>query len=470
MPERTSADGSGRAHRDPSCFGKVKREMVTRIASLLFHSGHAVKLWALGLWFLLFVSSTLAGCGDSQSDASSPTRTVTLETTFTPSRTPSTTEGVRTPMSMTTNPPITTLPTVAATNSQPSGVSNAAIPTLVPTPDFAVLEIGRAPASVLGTTPIPTDTERAPVSTSGPTSTARGMENSAGLASVSLTVMDAQVSTTPTPTADPLAIDMESSPTPAPTPLHAAIDMESSPTPTPTPLHAAVAMDHAVDSEARQTLPVADIEPLSTAESPQPPANSPAGKLLPTMQEVATLEDYHASRFYPRRVVVIKDVPLRLYISRLHREHINKFTIEPFLDSTNFFPPGTLGVESFTPDQSGEFKMHNVGHGYAGDFIVVNTPAEAKERVARTGLQEFSLIHDLAGGRIVPSRIVVRIGVPVKFYNTSLDGAEEPVSEVKRRPKPPSVDSRFRGNNEILSCITHQCIVLKSEIVMTVLA
>ena len=47
---------------------------------------------------------------------------------------------------------------------------------------------------------------------------------------------------------------------------------------------------------------------------------------------------------------------------------------------------------------------------------------------------------------------------------------EEPVSEVKRRPKPPSVDSRFRGNNEILSCITHQCIVLKSEIVMTVLA
>ena len=48
--------------------------------------------------------------------------------------------------------------------------------------------------------------------------------------------------------------------------------------------------------------------------------------------------------------------------------------------------------------------------------------------------------------------------------------ANEPVSEVKRRPKPPSVDSRFRGNNEILSCITHQCIVLKSEIVMTVLA
>ena len=49
-------------------------------------------------------------------------------------------------------------------------------------------------------------------------------------------------------------------------------------------------------------------------------------------------------------------------------------------------------------------------------------------------------------------------------------GVKEPVSEVKRRPKPPSVDSRFRGNNEILSCITHQCIVLKSEIVMTVLA
>ena len=68
--------------------------------------------------------------------------------------------------------------------------------------------------------------------------------------------------------------------------------------------------------------------------------------------------------------------------------------------------------------------MHNVGHGYDGDFIVVDTPAEAKRRVAGTGLQEFSLIHDLAGGRIVPSRIVVQVGLPVKFYNTSLDGEE----------------------------------------------
>ena len=56
------------------------------------------------------------------------------------------------------------------------------------------------------------------------------------------------------------------------------------------------------------------------------------------------------------------------------------------------------------------------------------------------------------------------------YVDAQFRGTTEPVSEVKRRPKPPSVDSRFRGNNEILSCITHQCIVLKSEIVMTVLA
>ena len=69
--------------------------------------------------------------------------------------------------------------------------------------------------------------------------------------------------------------------------------------------------------------------------------------------------------------------------------------------------------------------------------------------------------NDVDGGDLVAAP-----GLEVASFYVSL----EPVSEVKRRPKPPSVDSRFRGNNEIVSCITHQCIVLKSEIVMTVLA
>ena len=139
-------------------------------------------------------------------------------------------------------------------------------------------------------------------------------------------------------------------------------------------------------------------------------------------QVLATIEDYAASAFFPPWVVVVKDIPLKLHMTRLHREHVNQFTIEPFLNSTNFLAPGTVGLETFTPDESGRFIMYNVGHGHQGDFIVVGSLDEAKELVADRGVQEFSLIHDLEGGRITPSRIVVQLGIPVKIYNTSLKG------------------------------------------------
>ena len=66
--------------------------------------------------------------------------------------------------------------------------------------------------------------------------------------------------------------------------------------------------------------------------------------------------------------------------------------------------------------------MYNVGHGHQGDFIVVGSLDEAKKLMADRGVQEVALIHDLEGGRIIPSRIVVQQGIPVKIYNTSLKG------------------------------------------------
>ena len=140
------------------------------------------------------------------------------------------------------------------------------------------------------------------------------------------------------------------------------------------------------------------------------------------VQEVAVIEDYAQSRFYPEGIIVIKDVPLELHVTRRNREHVNQFNIMPFLRSTNFFPPGTTGVEKFTPDESGEFVMHNVGHGHQGNFVVVDTPGEAESLRAESGRQEFTLIHDLANGTITPGRIVVQLGIPVTIYNISLKG------------------------------------------------
>ena len=142
------------------------------------------------------------------------------------------------------------------------------------------------------------------------------------------------------------------------------------------------------------------------------------------LQEIATIEDYSASQFYPNFVVVVKDIPLNLYVTRLHREHVNAFSIEPFLFSSSFHAPGTMGIESLMPDRSGEFWMRNEGHGFQTSFIVADTEADAKELVGERGMQEFSLIHDLEGGLIAPSRVVVQKDIPVKVYNTSLKGSD----------------------------------------------
>ena len=157
------------------------------------------------------------------------------------------------------------------------------------------------------------------------------------------------------------------------------------------------------------------------------PTVGPTREAPTAAQELAEIENYAASRFYPDRFIAIKGIPVRLYVTRLHREHVNRFSIEPFLRSTAFFPPGTVGVIEFTPDQTGEFRIRNEGHGYEAALSVVGSAAEARDRSIRTGIQELSLIHDFANSRLVPQRLVVQPGVPVRMYNSAL-GWEDKVS------------------------------------------
>jgi len=142
-------------------------------------------------------------------------------------------------------------------------------------------------------------------------------------------------------------------------------------------------------------------------------------------QERAEIENYTASRFYPDTFVVLRGVTLRLYITRLHIEHVNRFTIEPFVTSTAFFPPQTMGIIEFTPDRAGEFHIRNEGHGFDASLVVVESENELRDRWVRRGLQEFSLIHDFAGSQVAPQRLTVYEGVPVKVYNTGLGGQDK---------------------------------------------
>jgi len=142
------------------------------------------------------------------------------------------------------------------------------------------------------------------------------------------------------------------------------------------------------------------------------------------VQELAEIENYAANRFYPDSFVAVRGVRVRLHITRLHQEHVNRFSIEPFVRSTAFFPPGTKGVIEFIPDRNGEFRIVNEGHLYEAALAVVGSPEELGARWANRGIQEFALIHDFYKSQVVPQRLVVQQGVPLKVYNTGLGGRD----------------------------------------------
>ena len=141
---------------------------------------------------------------------------------------------------------------------------------------------------------------------------------------------------------------------------------------------------------------------------------------LPEVQEIGLIENYAANQYFPRNIVVLKNIPVRIFLTRLHREHINKFTIDPFYSSSEVILPGEVGVIEFVPDKVGEFKISNVGHGNQADLIVVETQQEAREYIKGRGEQMYALIHSVDDFRMYPETLVVQSGIPVTILNISL--------------------------------------------------
>lgn len=145
----------------------------------------------------------------------------------------------------------------------------------------------------------------------------------------------------------------------------------------------------------------------------------------PTVQEISIIENYAATKFFPQNIVVLKDIPVKLYLTRLHREHVNRFTIQPFLDSSEVILPGEIGLMEFLPDQVGEFEIRNVGHDLAAILVVVRTEEELRQYIAGRGKQMYSLIHSVDDFKIFPDRLVVEKDIPVTIYNISLIAEHE---------------------------------------------
>ena len=118
---------------------------------------------------------------------------------------------------------------------------------------------------------------------------------------------------------------------------------------------------------------------------------------------------------------------MRLYFSRLHREHVNTFAIEPFFSTSAVILPGEVAILEFLPDTTGVFKIRNVGHGFEATLLVVEDVEGAMARRSVADVQKVAFIYRQEDGRIFPERAVVQQGVPVKVYNLGID-AEYQVS------------------------------------------
>ena len=138
------------------------------------------------------------------------------------------------------------------------------------------------------------------------------------------------------------------------------------------------------------------------------------------MQELALLENYAATSFFPDTILVRRGVPVRLYFTRLHSEHVNQFAIEPFFSTSDVVLPGEVATFEFLPDVAGEFKIRNVGHGFEATLVVVENEQEEAAMRAEEGIQEFALIYN--DGTTTPQEITVEKDIPVKVYNLAIDG------------------------------------------------
>ena len=203
-----------------------------------------------------------------------------------------------------------------------------------------------------------------------------------------------------TPTHEPMAMEE-----PTPTPTHEAMAMEE---PTPTPTHQAMAMEQTTATPT----PDARVEEITPKpeEAPQDLG----------VQEFAIIENYAATQFFPRELVVVKGIPVKLYLTRLHREHVNRFTISPFFSSSEVILPGEVGLIEFLPDQLGNFKIRNVGHFFEASLVVVETMEDVRQHFLDKGKKMFALIQSVDESRVYPEKSFVVKDVPVKVFNISL--------------------------------------------------
>ncbi|MCZ6677544.1 MAG: VCBS repeat-containing protein [Candidatus Poribacteria bacterium] len=127
------------------------------------------------------------------------------------------------------------------------------------------------------------------------------------------------------------------------------------------------------------------------------------------------------SNFYPDPIISLVNQPLRLSFTTDNREHINRLRILPWISATDLIRVGEILTVEFTPEETGNYQIENIGHGFTGSIIIVEDEEALKAEVTRLGTQEVSLIHSSVQAQVIPSSVSVFKDIPLTVYNISLD-------------------------------------------------
>ena len=199
----------------------------------------------------------------------------------------------------------------------------------------------------------------------------------------------------------------------------------ASPTPMGQMVHASPA-----PGEVVPTLPPATAMPAA-APREGPPVGS---------QTIALIQELYEFRYLPDPLILQANVPVELYAMTTAGEHVNEWRIGPFKLATNMLP-GQVFTFGFTPEQTGEFQVSNVGHNFGAGLTVAADCVDMDRLHAEQGFQAFAVIHSPADGLLFPQTITVRLGLPVRLYHISVSGDHQ-VNIETLAPEAISVDPR----------------------------
>ena len=88
-------------------------------------------------------------------------------------------------------------------------------------------------------------------------------------------------------------------------------------------------------------------------------------------QVVELFQSVYPGFFEPDPLIVRVNVPVRILATTKDREHVNRVSILPWIQSSDRLAPGRTTIIEFTPDRTGDFVIENLGHGFRGTLRVI---------------------------------------------------------------------------------------------------